>query len=192
MKRNVLLCLFIVILSASFLACSEKKDVAENPHEGVNIPQEQPPVVAAPAIVEVPNEILSAWKAIRVEVIDLMSAKATRHIVDIGSEEEIGDSGLKIKALNFLPAFQMNVPIITSRSNELENPAAQIEVYEGGPAWITLLPISWPETAGRNYVRSGPVNTRFRYIARIRDTSCPAGPCHPDVPGAKPSQLDDD
>ena len=145
MKRNVLLCLFVVMLSASFLACSEKKDVAENPHEGVNIPQEQPPVVAAPAIVEVPNEILSAWKAIRVEVIDLMSAKATRHIVDIGSEEEFGDSGLKIKALNFLPAFQMNVPIITSRSNALENPAAQIEVYEGGvqifKGWLfTLYP----------------------------------------------------
>lgn len=145
MKRNILLCIFAVMLSTLFPACSEKKDVAENPHEGVDLSREKPPVVAAPSRVEVSDEILSSWKAIRVEVVDLMSAEATRHIVDIGSEEEIGDSGLKVKALNFLPAFQMNVPIITSRSNALENPAAQIEVYEGGvqvfKGWLfTLYP----------------------------------------------------
>ena len=127
MKRNILLCLFAVILSTLFQGCSEKKDAA---HEVGNVAQEKSPVAAVPSVVEVPDEILSAWKAIRVEVIDLMSAKAASYTVNIGGEEEIGDSGLKIKALNFLPAFQMNVPIITSRSNELENPAAQIEVYE--------------------------------------------------------------
>ncbi|MDT8316577.1 MAG: DUF2155 domain-containing protein [bacterium] len=144
-KKSVLLCLFVVVLSALSLACSEKKDVAQSPHGALDVPQGQPQVVAAPARVEVPNEILSAWKAIRVEVIDFMSAKAARYTVNIGGEKEIGDSGIKIKALNFLPAFQMNVPIITSRSNELENPAAQIEVYEGGEqifkGWLfTLYP----------------------------------------------------
>ena len=131
MKRNVLLCLFVVMLSALFLACSEKKDAVEDLHAIVNVPQEHQPVLSAPVRVEVSNEVLSAWKAIKVEVIDLVSAKATAYIVNIGGEQEFGDSGMKIKALNFLPAFQMNVPIITSRSNELENPAAQIEVYEG-------------------------------------------------------------
>ena len=142
MKRNILLCLYVVMLSTLFSGCSEKKDAA---HEVGNVAQEKPPVAAVPSTVEVPDEILSAWKSIKVEVIDLMSAKATSYTVNIGGEEEIGDSGLKIKALNFLPAFQMNVPIITSRSNELENPAAQIEVYEGGDqifkGWLfTLYP----------------------------------------------------
>ena len=147
MKRNILLCLFVVMLTIFLAACTEKKeDVAsQSPHVSGNVPQEQPPVVKAPARVEVSDEILSAWKAIKVEVIDLVSAKATRYIVNIGGEEEIGDSGLKIKVLNFLPAFQMNVPIITSRSNKLENPAAQIEVYEDGEqifrGWLfTLYP----------------------------------------------------
>ncbi len=145
MKRNVLLCLLVVMLSALFLACTEKKDAAENSYKVVKVPQEQQPVASVPARVEVPDDILSAWKAIKVEVIDLVSAKATAYIVNIGGEEDIGDSGMKIKALNFLPAFQMNVPIITSRSNELENPAAQIEVYEGGDqifkGWLfTLYP----------------------------------------------------
>lgn len=142
MKRNILLCLFLVTLPALFLACSEKKDAA---YEVVNVTQEQQPVVSAPVRVEVSDDIISAWKAIEVEVIDLMSAKATRYIVNVGDEEEIGGSGLKIKVFNFLPAFQMNVPIITSRSNELENPAAQIEVSEGGvqifKGWLfTLYP----------------------------------------------------
>ncbi len=131
MKRNILLCLYVVTLSALIVACSEKKEDAEGSNAIVSVPQEQQPVFSAPVRVEVSNEILSAWKAIKVEVIDLASAKATTYAVDIGGEQEIGDSGIKIKALNFLPAFQMNVPIITSRSNELENPAAQIEVYEG-------------------------------------------------------------
>ena len=132
MKRNILLCLFVVILSVLFVACSEKKEDAQKTHSAANVSQERQSVVSVPARVEVSNEILSAWKAIKVEVIDLVSAKATAYIVNIGGEQEFGDSGMKIKALNFLPAFQMNVPIITSRSNELENPAAQIEVYEGG------------------------------------------------------------
>ena len=147
MKRNILLCLYVVMLSALFAACTEKKeDVAsQSPHAAGNMLQDQQPLVSAPARVEVSDEILSAWKAIKVEVIDLVSAKATTYIVNIGGEQEIGDSGIKIKALNFLPAFQMNVPIITSRSNELENPAAQIEVYEGGnqifKGWLfTLYP----------------------------------------------------
>ncbi len=121
------------MLTVFLAACTEKKeDVAsQSPHAAGNLSQEQQPVAPAPARVEVSDEILSAWKAIKVEVVDLVSAKATTYIVNIGGDQMIGDSGIKIKALNFLPAFQMNVPIITSRSNELENPAAQIEVYEG-------------------------------------------------------------
>ena len=147
MKKNILLCLYVVMPFVFLAGCSEKKeDVAsQSPHVSGSVSQEQQQVVSAPARVEVPDDILSAWKAIRVEVIDLVSAKTTAYIVNIGGEQMIGDSGLKIKALNFLPAFQMNVPIITSRSNELENPAAQIEIYEGGnqifKGWLfTLYP----------------------------------------------------
>lgn len=134
------------MMPALFIACSEKKDAAQEPYVLLDEPQEEQPLVSSsPAKVEVPDEILSAWKAIKVEVIELESAKATTYVVNIGDEEEIGDSGLKMKALNFLPSFQMNVPIITSRSNELENPAAQIEVYEDGDqifkGWLfTLYP----------------------------------------------------
>ena len=131
MKRNVLRVLFVVMLPVLFFACSENKGAAQNPHGKAETAQGTQPVVATPTRVEVPDEILSAWKAIKVEVIELESARVTSYIVDIGGEKEIAGSGLKIKALSFLPAFQMNVPIITSRSKELENPAAQIEVYEG-------------------------------------------------------------
>jgi hypothetical protein len=143
MKKNVLMCLLLALSLLSFVACSEKQETRKDLHDEDAFVQEKQ--VHVPIRVEVANEILSAWRAVRVEVIDLVTAKPITYTINIGSDLVIADTGLTVKALNFLPAFQMNVPIITSRSNKLENPAAQIEVYEAGKqifkGWLfTLYP----------------------------------------------------
>ena len=52
--------------------------------------------------------------------------------VPLNSEFKVPDTDLTLKVGNFLPHFTMAADQITSSSNNLENPAAQIEVFEGG------------------------------------------------------------
>ena len=127
---------FVVSLAAVaalvFAGCGKKKEeVAQSPHETGEIPLEQKYAMPGPADVSLSDDVKATWKSITVEVSDLESGKKEPLVIEVGGEKAIAGSNLKIKAVSFLPAFQMDGANITSRSNELENPAAQIEVYEG-------------------------------------------------------------
>jgi len=52
--------------------------------------------------------------------------------VALNSEFKVPDSDLTLKVGSFLPHFTMAGDQITSATNNLENPAAQIEVFQGG------------------------------------------------------------
>ena len=65
------------------------------------------------------------------EITDSETGKKEVVEINIGEDKLVEGTGLKVKAISFLPAFQMNGPIVTSRSNEPDNPAAQIEISEG-------------------------------------------------------------
>ncbi len=52
--------------------------------------------------------------------------------VPLNSEFKVPDTDLTLKVGNFLPHFTMAADQITSSSNNLENPAAQLEVFQGG------------------------------------------------------------
>ena len=134
MKKVNILFVALMVMSIAFAGCGKKEEEVSstNPHESGEIPLAQPEVtMAGPAQVSVPDEIKAAWKGIKVEVADIESGKKETLSIDLGSEMPIAGSTLKVKAVSFLPAFQMDGPNVTSRSNELENPAAQVEVFEG-------------------------------------------------------------
>ncbi|MBE9503076.1 MAG: DUF2155 domain-containing protein [Proteobacteria bacterium] len=118
-----------------------------NPHESGEIPLDfQQPIMSGPAEVVIPDDVRGAWKGIKVEVTDNETGKKELIAIDIGQEKEINGSGLKVKALSFLPAFQMDGVAVTSRSNEMENPAAQIEISEGDNHWKGWLFSLYPTT----------------------------------------------
>jgi hypothetical protein len=82
--------------------------------------------------VVVPDAVKAAWKAVKVEVEYKEKKSKKQYTVPLNSEFKIPDSDLTLKVGNFLPHFAMSADQITSGSNNPENPAAQIEVFQGG------------------------------------------------------------
>ena len=76
--------------------------------------------------------IADDWMAIRVRVVNLESMDETFHDIAIGEEAPLGDTGLTLRAITFVPDFVMGETGITSRSAEPQNPAARVVIIEQG------------------------------------------------------------
>jgi len=76
--------------------------------------------------------IADDWRAIKVRMVELSSMTETFHEIGIGEEAVLGDSGLTIRALAFIPDFVMSEGGITSRSADPQNPAARVVIIEEG------------------------------------------------------------
>jgi len=82
--------------------------------------------------VVVPEGLKGKWKSIRVAVVDKASKKETLHVVPVGKDFLLPGTGLTLRADNLLPDFSMGDGVISSKSEKLENPAAQVRITEGG------------------------------------------------------------
>ena len=80
----------------------------------------------------VPDDVKAAWKAVKVEVEFKEKKGKKAFTIPLNSEFKVPDSDLTLKVGNFLPQFAMGADQITSSSNNPENPAAQLEVFQGG------------------------------------------------------------
>ena len=104
---------------------------------GCKHPEEQPQVKPAKVVkkvhrVVVPASVKGHWKAVKIAVFDKETRKQVVHTVDIGSSFDVGDSKLRVKVEDFLPAFLMDGKTMTSVSNATSNPAALISISEDG------------------------------------------------------------
>ena len=84
------------------------------------------------SIVVVPEALKGKWKAVRIVVIEIASRKETTHAVPVGPEFKVPGTPLTLRVENLLPDFSMGGGVITSKSDRLDNPAAQVRVSEGG------------------------------------------------------------
>jgi len=82
--------------------------------------------------VVVPDALKGKWKAARLVVTEVASKKETSHLVPLGTDFLLPGTGLTIRIENLLPDFTMGNGIITSKSEKMENPAAQVRISEGG------------------------------------------------------------
>jgi hypothetical protein len=117
--------------------CNEKEKTA------AEAPKLAP--VKMPSVVVVPESVKGKWKAVKISVTDKYANKQKVYTVAIGTQFKLPDSDLTLKVENFLPAFVMEGTTLTSQSNELQNPAAQLSISEGGreiyKGWLfTLYP----------------------------------------------------
>ena len=82
--------------------------------------------------VVVPDAVKAGWKAAKIEVEYKEKKSRKAFVIPLNSEFKVPDSDLTLKVGNFLPHFTMAAEQITSGSNNPENPAVQLEVFQGG------------------------------------------------------------
>lgn len=106
--------------------------------------------------VVVPDSVKGKWSKVVLTVDDKGSNKAGEYKVKLNSELQIPNSGLKVAVGDFLPDFKMSDTTITSNSNEPDNAAVHIEVFESGKSifkgWLfskfpTMHPFQHPKYA---------------------------------------------
>jgi len=104
-------------------------------HPAVAAPQggEKHPQVGAPGrSVRVPDAVKGKWAAVKLEVAPKAGGAAQPLTVPLGGDAPVPGSGLRVRAIEFLPALQVVADGVTSASNDPVNPAALVAISEGG------------------------------------------------------------
>jgi hypothetical protein len=128
LKKTFIVMLSILLLSLGSCKKKEEKPVPQapmGPGTGVMMPPGETKVV-------VPEAVKGKWDAVKLVIEDKTAKKTSEVIVKLDSEYTIPNSNLKVKVGEFLPDFKMDGLTITSSSNEPNNPAVRVVVYEGG------------------------------------------------------------
>ena len=133
MKKFTLL--VVVLMMAAFAGAGCKKQQPPPPPMPPQSAAGQPGMPGAPAVektVVVPDAVKAGWKAVKVEVEFKEKKSKKAFTIPLNSEFKVPDSDLTLKVGNFLPHFAMAADQISSSTNNPENPAVQIEVFQGG------------------------------------------------------------
>ena len=141
MKRLMKLLVLSVVAMGAAAGCNEKE--VKQPA----VPQ--PKLAKMASVVVVPDSVKGKWKAVKIAVADKNAKRQQVYTVQIGTEFKLPDSRITLKVENFLPHFVMDGTTLTSASNQLNNPAAQLVIREEGreiyKGWLfTLYPTTHP------------------------------------------------
>jgi len=141
MLKKILLLPILLVLVVSFNDCAKKEEKAK-PAPGVPqapgiVPpgQSMPPGIVVPkgeGRIVVPDSVKGKWKAVKIIVEDKTAKSIKEYTLKLGSEFQIPNSKLRIQVGDFLPDFRMQGDVKTSLSNQPNNPAVNIKVYEDG------------------------------------------------------------
>jgi hypothetical protein len=142
--RKFTILISITILLFALGACKKK----DEPAPAQKSPMQQGPIVEEPSgtpppghgapaqktefQVVVPPEVSGMWSKVTVVVDDKKTSKRQEFTLKVGDEFNIPDSNLTVKIGPFLPDFKMNGTVITSSSNEPNNPSVGVAIFEGG------------------------------------------------------------
>lgn len=138
--KKILLFALVVLMTMSFVACKKetsqplvpgdgKAQTGTAPHQGID-----PATASQGAPVDrqivVPDDVKGKWDSIVLTIADKATNTSKDVTVMLGESYTIEGSTVTVKAVVFLPDFAMEGAIITSRSAELNSPAAKIIVTE--------------------------------------------------------------
>ena len=151
MKRKimVLACSIALLLAAG--ACKKKQ---EQPVPQTNIPGQQMPAgqpgqpgmpPAQPGMqpgqnivmpkgetkIVMPDAVKGQWKAVVLQVESKATKKTAEYTVNLNSDFKVPSSNLKITVGEFLPDFRLNLLEVTSPTNEPNNPAVGVRIFDG-------------------------------------------------------------
>ncbi|MEW6108316.1 MAG: DUF2155 domain-containing protein [Nitrospirota bacterium] len=133
-KMLVAVCSLSLLLAAG--ACKKKEEKPPLPQTGMpgqmqNLPPGHQPIMQkGETTIVVPDLVKGRWQSVIITVEDKTSKKKKEYAVNLNSELKLPDSGIKISVGDFLPDFKMEGLTITSVSNEPNNPAVRVKVFE--------------------------------------------------------------
>jgi len=133
MKRLSLAFAALLVISLAGTSCKKKEKPPLPPPQQAGMPAAPhgPMEGGQEKKVVVPEEIQTAWKAVKIEV-ELKEKKSKKEFtVPLNSEFKVPDTDLTLKVGAFLPHFSMTADQITSSSNDPVNPACNIEILVG-------------------------------------------------------------
>jgi hypothetical protein len=142
MKKKIVTVACGLSLLLAFGACKKKEEappVVPQFGSGQQQPQglqqglppgHQPTISVGETSVVLPESVKGNWKAVVITVENKTTNKKEEFTVDLNSELAIPNSNLKVSVGDFLPDFKMDGRTITSLSNDLNNPAVRIKVFE--------------------------------------------------------------
>jgi len=131
MRGKLLTVMVIAIALVAILGACKKKEeapIAAQPEMGAPA---MPQVMPVKEVV-VPDSVKGKWAAVKLTIEDKIANTSNDVVIPIGAEHAVAGSDLKIKVGEFLPHFKMQGSVITSASEQLENPAVHVFVYEKG------------------------------------------------------------
>jgi type IV secretory pathway VirB10-like protein len=153
MKKKVLVIIVSLVFIFSIGACKKKeaeKPVPQVPMQPVpqgttQLPPQMPqmPIQSAPQSpmqrpitmgetkVIVPDSVKGKWSAVKLIVEDKAKKESKEYTINLYSDFKVPGSDLKIHVGDFLPDFKMGGVTLTSSSNEPNNPAVAVRVFEG-------------------------------------------------------------
>ena len=153
MKKQILavVCSLALLLTAG--ACKKKEEKPPIPQTGMpgqqmgvppgpqpgmpgqqqGAPQGQMNIVVPKGekTVVIPDSVKGKWKAVILVVSDKKTNKQQEYTVNLNSDLKIPNSSLKVSVGEFLPEFRMDGLTLTSTSNEPNNPAVGVRIYDG-------------------------------------------------------------
>jgi hypothetical protein len=130
MRKKIFAVLAGAVLTFTFAACKDKAESPIPPHPAGGPPSGMVMPVGETQVI-VPESIQGKWSAVTLVIDDKTTNESSEVVVNIGEEYTIPDSSLKISVGDFLPDFKMDGSIITSMTNDLNNPAVNVTVFEG-------------------------------------------------------------
>ncbi len=133
MKKFTLLVAVLMMVAFAGAGC-KKQQPPPPPMPSQGAPG-QPGMPGTPPVekkVIVPDAVKAGWKAVKIEVEFKEKKSKKTFTIPLNSEFKVPDTDLTLKVGSFLPHFAMAADQITSNTNSPENPAAQLEVFQGG------------------------------------------------------------
>jgi len=142
MKKQILVAVCGLSLVLAFGSCKKKEEKPAMPQTGApgqsqqlppgqpGGPQGQVVMPKGQTTITVPDSVKGKWKAVKIVVEDKTTKKKNEYTVNLNSDFKVPDSDLRISVGDYLPDFKMNGLSITSSSNEPNNPAVHVKIFE--------------------------------------------------------------
>lgn len=102
-------------------------------------PRAPQPAIAPPGVdhaavgmrskLDIPAEVTAKWKSVELTVVSASGKKKSARLT-IGDSVAVPDTNLTVRAVAFVPSFDASDGRVTSRSNELDNPAVLVKLTQ--------------------------------------------------------------